>query len=275
MAVITLQKSRIIAVAQDKYLKPTHPFKDTKNLGAVIPEYGQDITFATGRKMPKSRPEAATTEAALKPKMKELLNQFASSDKSGVAKKLFTKFLAKNSQVEYFDDPLLDGKAKAHTNIQYFMKAALNAPPATTAKVRIHQALKNANWDINTMKAPKDLGVPAFNKGNKDWLTRSEDFTNGLGVMINGVQYVYIIATDYRYDSSTSKYDLSMRFLFYDVFGLDDDDVVEYGADGGIEVNPGATWGITSWWQLQHQFNYAPLVTRITIDQTVKDIPAI
>jgi hypothetical protein len=61
--------------------------------------------------------------------------------------------------------------------------------------------------------------------------------------MINGVQYVYVIATDYRYDSSTQKYDLSMRFLFYDVFGLDDDDVIEYGADGGIELNPGATWG--------------------------------
>lgn len=275
MAVITLQSKRIIAVAVDKYLTPTNPFKDTTNLGSEIPKYGQDLTFGTGGTLPQSRPEASSKESELKTRMKELLNQFAYNDKSGVATKLFNDFLSKNSAVKYFDDALLDSKAKVHSHIKYFMNAALNAPPVTTTKDYIHQSLKKANWDINAMKAPRDLGVPAFNKGEKDLARRSEDFTNGLGVMINGVQYVYVIATDYRYDSSTQKYDLSMRFLFYDVFGLDDDDVIEYGADGGIELNPGATWGITAWWQLQHQFNYAPLVTRITIDKHVKGIPAV
>ena len=275
MALITLNSKKIVAVAVDKCLTPTHPFKDAKNLASEIPKYGQDFTTKCGRKMPKNRPEAEKTEAALKPRMNELLNQFAYKDKSGVAKKLFVKFLAKNKTVSYFDDPLLDSKAKQHSNIRYFMKAALNAQPETLGKTRIHQALRNANWDINKMVAPRDLGVPAFNKGNKNWFTRSGDFANGLGVMINGVQYAYVIATDYRYSSKTRTYDLTARFLFYDVFGLDDDDLIEYGADGGIEVNPGASWGITAWWQLQHQYGYAPLVTRITIDQQFKGVRAV
>ena len=48
-----------------------------------------------------------------------------------------------------------------------------------------------------------------------------------------------------------------------DVFGLDDEDLLEFGAS--------SVWsstihqGITAWWQLQHQFNYAPLLTRAVI----------
>ena len=44
------------------------------------------------------------------------------------------------------------------------------------------------------------------------------------------------------------------------MFGLDDKDVQEYGADGGYDSD--AAEGISAWWQLQHQHNYAPLITR-------------
>ena len=106
-----------------------------------------------------------------------------------MAKRLFAKFLAKQSQVYYFDDPDLNAAAAAHENIRSFCAAALGAPPpfgvgAAAGKTRIHQALKAASWDITRLYAPTDLGVPAFNIGSKIWA--SEDYANGLGLMING-----------------------------------------------------------------------------------------
>ena len=75
---------------------------------------------------------------------------------------------------------------------------------------------------------PADIGVPALNIGST--LFSTKDYHNGLGLMINGIQYAYVIATHYSHDSKESKYNLSLKFLFYDVFGLDDDDLIEYGA---------------------------------------------
>lgn len=278
MAIIRLTRPKVVAAATDKYLTPTHLFNDSVNLPRETLRYGQDITFALNRSLPAGNPPAASDENSLIPYMRELLNQFAGDDRSGMAKRLFDRFLAPECRAgaQYFDDASLNLAAKNHTNIKYFCKAALNKPSASVSnKTRIHQALKNANWDINQMVVPRDLGVPAFNKGNKAKPFRSEDFTNGLGVMINGVQHAYVVARDYQYDSTRRKYDITLRYLFYDVFGLDDDDLKEYGADGGIELNPGATWGITAWWQLQHQYAYAPFVTRIKFDITHRGVSAV
>lgn len=217
-----------------------------------------------------------STEAALIPQMRELLNEFASSDTSGMATRLFNGFLTKNSSVAYFDDASLNSAAAAHANIQFFMSAALSAPNSpnqSAGKTRIHQALKNAGWDIGKVVAPMDLGVPAFNLGSK-W-SGSGDFGNGLGVMINGIQRVYVVAESYCFDSSKSTYDIGLKFVFYDVFGLDDDDLNEYGAKRDGVFNTTAGVGITAWWQLQHQFAYAPLATRIVIQQNLSSVPAI
>jgi hypothetical protein len=32
-------------------------------------------------------------------------------------------------------------------------------------------------------------------------------------------------------------------------------------------------FGITAWWQLQHQYGYAPLVTRVVVEQSF-EVPA-
>ena len=40
---------------------------------------------------------------------------------------------------------------------------------------------------------------------------------------------------------------IGLRFIFYDVFGLDDDDLSEYGASS-TSSNPAAV-GITAWWR--------------------------
>jgi hypothetical protein len=53
------------------------------------------------------------------------------------------------------------------------------------------------------------------------------------------------------------------RPTFYDVFGLDDDDLREFGAASDSFGSSTASVGITAWWQLQHQHGYAPLVTLV------------
>jgi hypothetical protein len=107
-----------------------------------------------GRAAP-GKQSVGTTEAALKPKMEKLLSKFASGDKTGMARRLCTQFLAKQSSVNYFDDKDLNSAAVAHDNIQYFCNAALGAPypspfgtPPRKGVTRIHQALKAASWDV-------------------------------------------------------------------------------------------------------------------------------
>lgn len=202
--------------------------------------------------------------------MRALLRVFASGDKSGMASRLFEAFLDdKHTAVTYFDDPSLNAAAARHPNIDFFCNAALSAPNSLQkiqGKIRIHQALKKANWDISKMYQVLDLGVPAFNIGNKAFSTG--DFANGLGVMINGVQHVYVVATDYFYDEKKKQYSITIKYVFYDVFGLDDDDLNEFGAQSDSILSPEASKGITAWWQLQFQFGHAPLVTRIVLERS-------
>jgi hypothetical protein len=39
-----------------------------------------------------------------------------------------------------------------------------------------------------------------------------------------------VVATHYRFDSKTARYCIRLKYILYDVFGLDDDDLEEYGA---------------------------------------------
>lgn len=109
-----LRPPKIVAIAEDKYLKPTTPFPDTANLPSVYgPKYGQDITSRSIRAAPGKK-DVGKTAAVLKPKMRKLLTVFASGDKSGMAKRLFDAFLKKQSKVTYFDDPSLNMNASKH-----------------------------------------------------------------------------------------------------------------------------------------------------------------
>jgi hypothetical protein len=270
-ALAHLARPLLVAVATDKYLTPTTPFPDPDYLvGIPDPMYGQDISFGVRRAAPKGH-SVGTAPADLKPKMRKLLDIFASKDRSGMAKRLFDAFLTDSSRPpEYFDDRSLNAAATVHTNIDVFCSASLSAPnshhKAATGRTRIHQALRAANWDINKVSIPTDLGVPAFNLGSKAFST--DDFANGLGLMINGVQHVYVLATHYSHDATSNRYSITLRFVLYDVFGLDDDDLREFGATSDSVFSSSAAIGITAWWQLQHQHGYAPLVTRVIVDRT-------
>ncbi len=267
---------KLVAVATDSYLTPTHPFPDPDNLPTgIVPRYGQDITTGYRRKAPKGQ-DVGKTLGELKPKMRKLLSIFASGDKTGMAARLFNAFLANSCRrVTYFEDADLNRIASTRPNTLHFCDSALSAPnPAKqpSGKTRIHQALKKVNWDIGKITAPTDLGVPAFNLGSK--VRGTEDFANGLGVMINGVQHAYVIATHYHHDKKAQKYRISLKYLFYDVFGLDDDDLNEYGASFDFRFAFAGPVGITAWWQLQFQHEVAPLVTRIVVEKTY-EAPAV
>jgi len=264
-----LAQPKIIAIATDTYLKPktyvNEPgLPDNHPLG-----FGQDLDFGAGRALPRGHPSVGSTTADLKKTMRFLLHEFASGDGSGKAKRLFDDFLKPQTGLIFWSDSDLTAAAEVHPNITTFIHRALsapNSPERSPGKTRIHQALKEAGWDINAVAPVEGLGVPAFNDGSPFW--HSGDFNNGLGVMINGIQHVIVVAKDYYLDRSKGKneYYIKLEYVFYDVFGLDDEDVVEYGADGGW-VDSVASKGITAWWQLQHQHNYPLLITRIAFEK--------
>lgn len=266
---VTYKLSRpiLIATAKDTTIRTrvSLSVNDDVLKGASI-ELGQDVTHSMGRAAPGDR-SVGDDEETLRTKMVALLDIFASGDPDGKAKRLFDRFLENNSAIEVFTDAALDKAAGAHENFIDFSDRTVAAPGTKGTdpkKIRIHQALKNADWNIDKAKRITDLGVLAFNKGSK--LLSTGDFANGLGVMINGVQYVYVYAESYEYTSCKHQYEIGLKFVLYDVFGLDDEDLTEFGAS--------STWGtpahqgITAWWQLQHQFDYAPLLTRAVVHKT-------
>jgi hypothetical protein len=264
---------KIIVSANDRITKPENASQD-KNLPGPAPKYGQDFTYGLRRPAPKGQ-SVGTTEAQCKEKMNILLAFFADGDDTGMTKRLFKEFQKKQSTVFYFDDPDLNKAAAAHDNIKDFISRSHGAgwpfsKMAQPGQTRIHQLLRAANWDINQISAPIDMKTPSFNKGSK--MRSTGDFDNGLGVMINGIQYGYGIVTHYKHDPSIGQYAMNVKYVFYDVFGIDDEDLDQYGSQDGEGQ---FSWsrmgqGITGWWQLQHQFGYPPLVTRCTVNQILE-----
>ena len=267
---LPLPQPLALAIAKDNYLTPQYPFPDTTHIPLLSPpRYGQDITSGCRARAPQGQ-SVGDDVNDLKSRMLKLLKVFAGGDKTGMALRLFDEFLSQRHKgVAYFDDAHLNTAVGNHPNIEAFSNAVMSAPNSpnkTPGQVRIHQALKNAGWDIQKLHMPQNLGVPALNLGSKVFSTR--DFDNGLGLMINGVQYAYVVATHYLHDSARKKYWLTLKFIFYDVFGLDDDDLKEYGAQSDSMLSSTAAVGITAWWQLQHQFGFWPLVTRAVTTKT-------
>jgi hypothetical protein len=267
-----LNQPVLVASATDATIKVSTRFADPLHLPGIAPlGYGQDIECGMGRKAPMGH-DVGSDRNQLKAKMYELLRVFAASDKTRMAETLFDAFLEDSRRsIEYFEHPSLTSAAAKHKNIEHFMEAAVSAPEMkrrSAGKTRIHQALQSAGWDIARIAAPKDLGVPAFNDGDK--VSQTGDFANGLGLMINGVQHVYVFATHYCYDAAEKRYWMRLKYVFYDLFGLDDDDLQEYGAKSEGVTTHRAKIGITAWWQLQHQHGFCPLVTRIVLEKEVE-----
>lgn len=269
---VFLDEPFLIGIAIDKYLTPQNPIivRDPGLEGDTI-RFGQDVEFGRGREAPDGE-SVGDSERTLKRKMKRLLHIFAAGDATGMAERLFDRFFSQNSKIEVFTDMDMEEAIYNHPHFKTFSERTLNAGGVGSGKTRIHQALRAKHWDINKIKAITDLGVPAFNRGSKVWSTK--DFDNGLGVMINGVQIVLVYVDRYHYYCERNTYDIRLKFVLYDVFGLDDDDLNEYGASSDWSLSD-AKQGITAWWQLQHQYGYAPLLTRAELLRSWNDVPAI
>ena len=286
-----LEKPFIIATAEHVIAKQVSlPIEDDVLHGEWL-DFGQDALHSHGRRHPRNF-SVGTNPAELEPKMRALVDAFASGDSEGKAKRLFDAFLSKRQKVEVFTDSALDKAVAQHENFIDFSNGAMKAPGSPrSGAIRIHQALEGVHWNINRVATLTDLGPPAFNKGDK--LTKGGDFSTGLGVMMDGVQHVLVIAEEYEYQSCNHQYFLKLKFVMYDVFGLDDDDLtkpVNYpfreldvsvaraiGQEERLAERTafGArdTWalaeqqGITAWWQLQHEHDYAPLIARAVVER--------
>jgi hypothetical protein len=260
-----LARPKIIAIATDTNIKPTINIVDSRIPGGHVMGFGQDLSFATGKAQPHG-PSVGSTPTELDAKMRRLLTEFAKKDLNGKALRLFNLYLTPLRKRVFWSDPGLTADAQSHPNINTFVHKALSAPNSqerNTDHDRIHQALEKAGWDINAVAPVTGLGVPAFNEGRPSM--RSGDFSNGLGLMINGIQHVVVVAKEYRFERARNEYYIKLEYVFYDAFGLDDDDLKEYGADGGYDSS--AAEGITAWWQLQFQHGYVPLITRIAFER--------
>jgi hypothetical protein len=287
-----LAQSKIICTADDARVQK-NTFIDHALFGGYEVAFGQDAEFSTGRIIPYGN-EAASSIDRLIIEMDFLLPLFARQDYRRKAFRLFKSFQEPQATVIFWSDPDLNSEAEQHRNIISFVNESLNAPNYSTVfspgKNRIHQALKAADWDINKAAPPNDLDTPNFNLGNRS--IQSEDWGNGLKVMINGIQHVVVVAKDYYYDAYRKEYYIKLEYVFYDVFGIDDEDLSEFGFEfnlGRFLDLPGdaldrdfdtanrmvAGRGITAWWQLQHQHGYAPPITRISFEKEFNNVPAI
>lgn len=187
-------------------------------------------------------------------------------DKTGKAAREFDEFLKKSGASKLYTDPELDKTIAADENFIAFSEFTLNDPKGkhfNPGATRIHQALEKVHWDINQVVAITDLGTIAFNRGYA--LLKTDNYSDGLKIMINTVTHVLVFVSKYHYDSCEQKYDITLTFELYDSFGLDDEDIEKFGYLAHVENRFSEHLGFTAWWQLQHQFNYAPPVTKAVI----------
>lgn len=269
---ISLNKPIHVGTAIDGYLTPKYSFfapaKLAKNNRFTIPGrfliFGQDLLHGIGKKMPYGSSRGDDPET-LKRVMRGLHNEVADLDSDGKSTNLMEAFFSKRTKPELWEDKRYDNALRIHGNITSFMEKAMSRPGGKQrdgGKAGIHHALVEAEMDISKIKPVTNFGAPALNLGDRPLLKKGTgDWRNGLAFMVNGIQYVYIYATYYCYSKVDHTYVISLEYHFYDVFGLDDDDLKEHGTYkySGLFAAPE---GVNAWWQLQHQYNYAPLVTR-------------
>ncbi len=250
-----------------------HPIDDEVCEGQWLP-FGQDLLHSRGREAPGGasvRPFwhdwlDLDSEGTLRDDMRRLAGIFDQTS-SGKSARVIEAFLAKRSKVELYTDPALDAAVANARNFVGFAEACLGAGPrAAQARPRIHQSLRAAGWDVNRALPVLDLGAPAFNRGHEHarWGMFREDFANGLALMMDATQYVMVDVESYEYRSCLRSYRIGLRFAVYDVFGLDDVDLEKFGTSQR-HLSLDAQVGITAWWQLQHQRDYAPLITRALV----------
>jgi hypothetical protein len=237
-------------------------------------DFGNDITFGVGGKLPFGE-EVSSVETDLRTIILALPRTYDTTTK---ATNEFNEFLKKNTSPQLYSDPALDTTVASDDNFIAFSDFTVNAPSLghyDPSRIRLHQALKMNGWNINKVVELVGLGVLAFNAGNPYPIINSGEHANGLTIMIDTVAHTLVFVKDYSYSASRGKYDIELVYELYDAFGLDDDDMAKAGYKSKLVNRLEENRGFTAWWQLQHQFAYAPLVTKVSITRRFTDVTAI
>ena len=264
-------KPLLIATGSEGLLPPITTIDIPGSVGGTLKlDFGQDTTSGTAGSLPAGV-EVGTTEADLKKTMSVLLEDFAWDDADKKAEKEYAAFQSKKNKPEIYTDANLDKAVPLSPNFKDYPSRVLAAPPIVppAGKIRIHQALEKAGWDINKVAPITDLGVPALNAGDNPGLIEksTEDRATGLFTLINSVTHVCVFVEAYEFDFCKQEYTIKIVIELYDSFGLDDDDISKFGyrARSAAKNLTSDAKAITAWWQLQHQFGYAPLITKVVV----------
>lgn len=239
-------------------------------------DFGADITSGTGGKLPAGE-AVSSVESDLRSAIMALPKSFATTN-NAMATGEFKAFLMKKGAPEVYSDPALDKVVEADDNFLAFSDFVLNAPGLAhqgAGRLRLHQALQRHGWNINVVPPLTGLGVLAFNSGSAAPWGVSGDHANGLTIMIDAVAHALVYVTDYSYSSAMGKYNVELLFELYDAFGLEDEDIKTYGYKAKLLNRFEENKGFTAWWQLQHQFGYAPLVTKVSVKRRFNGIAAV
>lgn len=284
-------------------------------VGADAPTmlFAEDATFSDSRSLPNSyaNPQDQIADRVMFPQEFRILDRSraarverlrdwvskalaaAKNDDTGFAGRYFDHMFGPLSapralsEVKFHEDEDLNRIAKYHVMVGDFCDLVLNAPgDRQSNNFRLHQALEAADWDINRIRSIDDLGVPAFKDyGWIDQVFLGNDMGNGLTLTVHGLQHASAVVKEYCYDSDARKYSLKLTCFLYDAFGIDTDDLVEFGqpkhAFVDLSENDGAfddvkefvrlhrplASAMNAWWLLQHSYGFAPLITRIVMEK--------
>lgn len=274
-----------------EYVKGHFPVKAADGQKYTL-EFDDEINSGTVGKLPlNGGEEVSRNEAELRRMILILPETYGRSTKP-MALNEFNTFLKKNSAPQIYTDPALDRTVASDDNFKAFSDYILNAPGLghyDKGRLRLHQFLQIVGWNINHVTKQKledfskSNGKPpqvlAFDNGLLQFpypfIGTSGDFANGLKIMIDAVCHTLIFVKDYTYSSARGKYDIELLFELYDGFGLNDANIQLTGYKAEVRNQLPENKGFTAWWQLEHQFGYAPLVTKVSVTRCFYGIAAI
>ncbi|KIA84139.1 DUF3289 family protein [Kaistella jeonii] len=117
----------------------------------------------------------------------------------------------------------------------------------------LKNALKNHHYDPSSIEilTMKLLNFSSF------W-----DKVSGLGITVHQVWSVKAEIQDYSYNKCTKAWKTKIKYIFYDHFGLDWDDIKKHGGDRIPQYHTGDFF--KAWYILQHYRSAKPFFTEIT-----------
>ena len=241
----------MIGAVSQPYLRNSSvsvPFSDPNYLPGIAPTFGQDLLFSGGsnaRTLPYWRELNLGQTIGVrshKINMQTLRFLFSTADNQQMSNELVREFFTARSHVVAFTRESLNSFTRKHPSFIRFRANMIN---------EFGFAFRRAGYDLGRVGMIQNVPLPNFRR----W----SDKLKGTFFMVDRLAHAYTVLTGINYDPGGRSYTCNFRFLFYDVFGLDDNDVRRYGISAGVR----------SWWQLQHQHGYAPLVTRIVVDTSM------